>query len=58
MKNIAGNFDQGVAQTTQEKYCRKQVAEGLNPATCAQRFQAWQQDTQGKGNLMAERWRQ
>ena len=58
MKNMAGNFDQGVAAVTQDQYCRKQVAEGLSASTCAERYNAWRQQTQGKGSLMAERWRQ
>jgi hypothetical protein len=55
---MAGNFDQGVAAVTQDQYCRKQVAEGLSASTCAERYNAWRQQTQGKGSLMAERWRQ
>ena len=58
MKNIAGNFDQGVTGTTQDDYCRKQIAEGLNPSTCAARFAAWKARSANKGQKMAERWKE
>jgi hypothetical protein len=50
-------YDSGVGQVSQEDYCFKQVSNfGLNPALCAQRYQAFIARARGKGNKAYSRW--
>lgn len=57
-EQAAQNYSRGVADVTQDKYCRKQVRLGVNPQVCAQRFQDYQADVQGKSQKWLQGWQQ
>jgi hypothetical protein len=55
-QQMATNWEQGIAQTDQQRFCARQVALGVNPAACATRFQMWQQRVQGKAQRFIQGW--
>jgi hypothetical protein len=57
MASWAAAYDQDVSQVTQEQFCQKQVSVwGMDPQLCAQRYQAYQLMTRGKGQKAYSRW--
>ena len=57
MASWAAAYDQDVSQVTQEQFCAKQTQiYGMDPAVCAQRFQAYQLGVRGKGQKAYTRW--
>jgi hypothetical protein len=56
MASIGQAFEAGVSSVSQTDYCAKQQLRGLDPAVCAQRFQAWQMRVRGKGAKMESNW--
>ncbi len=55
-EQAAQAYSKGVQDVSMEKYCRKQIRLGVRPDVCAQRFNDYQADVQGKGQKWLTNW--